>query len=209
MTAILSLLLDGIILVLLGATIFYAIRLNKSLGEFRTSRVGMDRLLNDLTGQIDRAGQAIQNLRDGAKESGRELQSRINEANALSQELQILMESADNMAERLEQNAPRAPRRSGPAPAAAAPQIQPPAQSWEREPAPRRATPMPAPAGSAAFAIRDPEFDRDEMEEESDDDFFLTRNEESEDPAQFTSLAEKDLFDALRRRQKKTDAGGV
>lgn len=199
---VLPMILDALIIMLLAGTIYYAARLTQHIKAFRESRNSMDKLLADLSGQILRAESAIAGLRENARQGGRDLQEKINEAQALREELQIMSQAGERLAGRLEKaidsspkpsvtpeieflQAPRRRTRARPAP--------------EREEAPASKTPEPM----ARFAIRDPEFD-----EGMDADGLMPGDyEDEEDTGEFESLAEKELYEALRKR--KTEAGGV
>ena len=143
---LLSTVLDGVVVVLLVTVIFFASRLSLYLREFRASRKDMDRLIRELSSGVERADAAMAGLREAARESGRDLQSMINEATSLVDELQLMSEAANNMACRMETVVEKKGR-SVPASA-------------------------PVTRKEASFAIRDPEFfasddeaDNDEYEE--------------------------------------------
>lgn len=210
---LLSLILDGIIILLLAGTIFYAVRLSGHIKVFRNSRKELEKLLADLSGHIEKADHAIEGLRENARQSGRDLQALISEARALSDELQIISESGNSLAARLEKLADGSaqtvqsrrspvdfdlPPRTAPAPAPAA--------------RPRREA-VAAPKGVSesdplsVFAIRDPEFDPD-LDSGMNEDGLMQGDYEEDALGGFSSQAEKDLYEALRRKNK-TEAGGV
>lgn len=136
----LSIILDGLVLVLLTVTIVFAARLSLHLRDFRQSREGMDRVLRELADNIIRAERAVQGMRETAKDSGRDLQERINEARSLLDELDIMAQSGNSLAKRLEKTADRG-RKPRPAPAAQAdtlpsfmirdPDLDPPPEAGE------------------------------------------------------------------------------
>jgi hypothetical protein len=97
--------MDVVVMVLLAAVLFFAIRLQAQLMNFRAERLGFEKLLRDLGANIAHAEKAIQGLRDTARASGRDLQAQIDSARALSDELQIISEAGDNLASRLERSA--------------------------------------------------------------------------------------------------------
>lgn len=100
--ALLSLFLDMAILLMLGLTIFYAYRLSSSLAVFRAGREDMSRLIKDLSTHIDKAHAAIEDLQDSARRSGHDLQKDLKEAKEIADELDIMIESGNNLANRLE-----------------------------------------------------------------------------------------------------------
>lgn len=132
----LPLILNGLILVLLAATIFFAARLSLNLRDFRASRKDLDQLVRDLGISVTRAEGAIAGMRQTASESGRDLQELVNQARSLSEELQLMNEAGNNLAGRLEKAA-------------------------ERGGSSRHAAENAEPPVRGPFAIRDPEFERD------------------------------------------------
>lgn len=206
--------LDGLTIILLAGTIFYCIRLSVYLKSFRDSRGDLEKLIHELSDNIIKAEHAIDGLRNNARESGRDLQETINEAKGLSEELQIMSESGNSLAGRLEKLAdktgrvaesyrspmdfemPERPtRRRAPVKT-----YQEPEPEIVREP---MATPL------AGFAIRDREYEED-PEGFMDEQGLLGSDYEEENAAQFSSRAEQDLYEALRHKKKsKMGAGGV
>jgi hypothetical protein len=170
-----GLLLDILIIILLGATIFYAMRLSKYLEQFRSNRSDMERLIRDLSMQITRAQEGISTLDQLTKDNSDELRSLLIKGRGLADELQIMNEVGDNLASRLEMLSSSA--RMG-------------AQEQSRETgkpvfaAPTRQKAEPAQTGaSALFSIRDPDYD--------DDD----------DTKALSSKAEKELARALKKQK--------
>jgi hypothetical protein len=102
-----SLLLDGLILVFLGVTIFYAARLSIFLKTFRESRNGMQRLIQDLTQTIVKSEQAIETMKNHAAQTEKDIREIVGEARFLSDELRIMTDTGDGLAERLEKLADR------------------------------------------------------------------------------------------------------
>lgn len=94
--------LDVAVMILLAAMLFFAIRLQKQLSEFRAGKSDFEKLVHDLAASVTQAEKAIQGLRDTARASGRDLQAQIDAARALSDEMQIITEAGDNLAGRLE-----------------------------------------------------------------------------------------------------------
>lgn len=100
-------LLDGLILVFLCVTIFYAARLSLFLKSFREGRDGMQLLIRELTGAVDKAEEAIKSMKTQAIETEKELRMIVNEAKFHSDELRFMNETGDSLAERLEKLANR------------------------------------------------------------------------------------------------------
>ena len=178
-----ALLLDITIAFLLGGTIFFVWRLSDQLARFRASRTEMDRLVRDLNMSVDRAQGAIIALREAAQNSGEELQKKMRQATELSDELQMINESANSLATRLENAASRVRANDDGAGAdySAPRKVSPPTDISERDTFP-------------AFAIRDPEFDG--RGDDSGD------NHDLGDGDDLRSEAEKELFRALQQNKK-------
>ena len=173
-----GLFLDLIVIVLLGATIFYAMRLTRYLEQFRSNRSDMERLIRDLSMQITRAQEGIGTLDTLAKESSDELRGLLNKGRAMTDELQLITEAGDSLATRLEQLSMRA--RTGEDP------YESPARDAPVFSAPARPSPSSSSPSASLFTIRDPDFEHDD--DGLDDGL--------------GSQAEKDLARALRKRNK-------
>ncbi len=102
-----GILLDGLILVFLSVTIFYAARLSLFLKSFREGRDGMQILIRDLSTTIDKAEASIHTMKEHALLTEQELREIVNEAKFLSDELRFMNETGDGLAERLEKLADR------------------------------------------------------------------------------------------------------
>lgn len=183
----LSLVMDLLITALLGATIFYALRLSKHLEAFRSNRADMERLIRDLSSQITRAQEGITTLDDVARESSADLRKLVDRATGLSDELQIINESGNKLAERLENLATKnreiADHMSQTSVNLTYPGGKAPVLAAEK-----RAEPAPAPAPSRSFfSIRDPDFAEKEIDE---------------DDSGLQSQSERQLAAALRRKNK-------
>lgn len=136
----LGLVLDIVMVGLLSGTIYFAWTLSNQMTRFRNARADMDRLVRDLNGAVERAQGAIIALRDTAEDAGDELHRAMRGATELSDELQLMTESANAVAGRLE-----AAATSRAAPASPVTPFRM-AEPSEADSLPR-------------FAIRDPEFD--------------------------------------------------
>lgn len=102
-----GILLDGLILVFLSVTIFYAARLSIFLKSFREGRDGMQMLIRDLSVTIDKAEDSILTMKEHALLTEQELREIVNEAKFLSDELRFMNETGNSLAERLEKLADR------------------------------------------------------------------------------------------------------
>lgn len=105
--SLLGLFMDGLVLVFLGATIFFAMRLSTHLKNFRDGRKDLERLIRDLSTQIDKAEHSIDALKVSARDIARDLQQQLDESKTMSAELEIMTRGANNMADRLDKSAER------------------------------------------------------------------------------------------------------
>lgn len=92
--AILSILLDLLVLGFLGVTIYYAIKLTKSLNAFRLARQEFNQVMQELTRNITEAQRGTDFLKKTAQEAGAKLQKIINESRMITSELEVLNQDA-------------------------------------------------------------------------------------------------------------------
>lgn len=207
----LSLIFDVLLMGLLGVTIFYAIRLSKQLKVFRDSRKELEKLMAKLATHIEGAEHAINGLKRSAGHTGEDLQRLIHDAQNLSEELQFILDSGDRIADRIDQAVSRSKGTGADAGAElgtrrASRSKARPEQSKTRVAA--KATGKAAPAGG--FAIRDPEWERDDIDPETENDF-LDDNDNDDDAgggAALYSRAEQELFNALKEKRRVTSDEG-
>lgn len=111
--------LDLVMIVLLAATIVYAIILNRKLAAFRRSREDMQNFLTAFNAANERAETSITALKDMAEQSGERLREDIEKASALNEDLTFMVDRGESIANRLEKAASdvNAGRRSSGAPA--------------------------------------------------------------------------------------------
>lgn len=208
--------LDIIIIGMLGATIFYAVRLSKHLSVFRSNRGEMERLIRELSTQITRAQEGITVLDEMSSTQGDDLRKLIAKAQGLCDELEIMTQAGDSMAGRLETLAERnreiadsmgqsalntvypgqreTPQREIPRTKSKAESKKSEKITSFEEALPRaskeRVIPSMESPSAPAFNIRDPDY-----ETESD-------KPEGEDDDAFLSKAERELMAALRNHKK-------
>lgn len=132
--------LDVIIIILLAATIVYAVILNSRLAQLRSHRDDLARLVAAFNDATARAESGIPRLRGVADEASQSLQERVDKAQTLRDDLAFMIERADSMAGKLE-NSVRAAREEV-RPLAPAPAAPPPVTPVR---APRMAAPPPPP----------------------------------------------------------------
>jgi hypothetical protein len=121
------------LLVLLGAAIPFAVRLERALREIRKDRSAMDTSAQGLSEAAAAAESAILRLRATAELSGRQVQERVTTAEPLRDDLRFLIERAETLADRLESlvraGRPLAGYEQPPAPSAARPTREPPSDA--------------------------------------------------------------------------------
>ena len=111
--------LDGLIVVLLLATIFYAVALSRRLGALRDNRKEMESAVRRFAEASGKADASIKGLRRAADETGGSLQTLVDRAQTLRDEMAYLVDTAEALVERLEAQTgvPRPQtRRTAPAP---------------------------------------------------------------------------------------------
>jgi hypothetical protein len=96
-------LLEIVLVVLLAATLFHALRLERALGVLKRDRAALEELANGFNNSTRAAEQGIERLRDAADGAGRQLARHIDTAQRLREDLQFLAERSDRLADRLEQ----------------------------------------------------------------------------------------------------------
>jgi DNA repair exonuclease SbcCD ATPase subunit len=190
---------DIVITCLLAATIFFAVKLSRHLDSFRSNRADMENLIRELSNQITRAQEGISVLDELSASRGDELRSTITKAQALSDELQLMTESADSLASRLETLAVRNREIVTEMDQKTLDRVYPVGKPFSSEPAPTlTATRTPKyeetltkakaeKTSDSIFSIRDPDYE-DDLDNVQDD---------------FSSQAERDLAEALKRRGPK------
>jgi hypothetical protein len=121
------------LLVLLGAAIPFAVRLERALRELRKDRSAMDISAQGLSEAAAAAESAILRLRATAELAGRQVQERVTTAEPLRDDLRFLIERAETLADRLESivraSRPMAGHAPPPAPAATRPTREPPSDA--------------------------------------------------------------------------------
>lgn len=96
-----STVLEIIVCLFLAATIAYCAVLDRKLRAMRAGQDGLRGLVMELNTATQRAVGAIDGLKRASEESGEELAERIRRARALADELSLMVESGNSIAERL------------------------------------------------------------------------------------------------------------
>jgi len=102
-----SLILDGFVVVLLIATIIYAARLSFYLKRFKQSRAELEAIIRNLSVHIDKADIAVRKLNTTVDDSAQDLEKRMIRAEQMFDELDIVVQTGDSLASRLEELAVR------------------------------------------------------------------------------------------------------
>jgi hypothetical protein len=102
MTITFPLILDILIVILLSATIGFAMVLNRRLSRLRDNKAELDDLVKGFADAAGRAEISVTGMKETASKSADVLQKSIDRAQALRDELQFMIEAADSLASRLE-----------------------------------------------------------------------------------------------------------
>jgi uncharacterized protein YoxC len=104
-----TLLADGVVAILLIATLIYVRRFSKQVAAIRDSRGEFEKLIADLTKSTDQAAGHLHQFKVAAEVTGRDLQARVERTQGLTTEfakmgedLKLLTERAESAASRLE-----------------------------------------------------------------------------------------------------------
>lgn len=95
-------LLEIVLLVLLSATLFQALRLERALGVLKRDRASLEELVNGFNASTHAAEDGIERLRAATEGAGRGIQHQIEAANGLKDDLAFLSERGERLADRLE-----------------------------------------------------------------------------------------------------------
>jgi len=97
-----GLLLEILLVALLAATLFHALRLERALGVLKRDRGEMQALVDGFTGATRHAEAGIDRLRGAVDGAGRSVASQIQQAATLQQDLGFLIERGEALADRLD-----------------------------------------------------------------------------------------------------------
>jgi uncharacterized protein YoxC len=133
-----SLIADGVLAILLVATLIYVGRFSRQIAAIRNSRGEFEKLIADLTKSTDQAASHLHQFKATAELVGKDLQARVDRVQGMTAEfgrigddLKLLTERAEDAANRLEAAIAKArpmsvmpPAPTPPAQAHAAPAIE-------------------------------------------------------------------------------------
>jgi len=97
----LGLIVEGLVCVLLVASIYYSITVNRKLERLRKEQKGMQSFIRELLAATSNADKAIQGLRQTVEASGQELAGQIEKGRNMSRQLQGEIEQAEQSMNRL------------------------------------------------------------------------------------------------------------
>ena len=100
-----GLILDGLVALLLVVTVVYCYQLNSRLRALRSGQDGLKELIRGLNESTERAQAGIAQLKISGDAAGKELQESVTKARILADELSLMVEAGNNIADRLEDKA--------------------------------------------------------------------------------------------------------
>ena len=100
-----NLALDVLLIALVTAGLVQATRLMRHLAGLQQGRVEMERFVREFSSTVMRAESGITALRQAARDSGDDLEKLVEKALLVRDELHFIVESADQIAGRLSENA--------------------------------------------------------------------------------------------------------
>src|SRR5271166_5548604 len=95
-------LLEIVLVALLAATLFHAVRLERALGVLKRDRAVLEELVGGFNASMRQAEAGIDRLRIAADGAGRQLAQQIEVAGALKDDLTLLGERGERLADRLD-----------------------------------------------------------------------------------------------------------
>lgn len=100
-----GLILDGLVALLLVVTVIYCYQLNSRLRALRSGQDGLKDLIRGLNEATERAQAGIAQLKISGDAAGKGLKESVTKARTLSDELSLMIEAGNNIADRLEDKA--------------------------------------------------------------------------------------------------------
>lgn len=94
--------LEIVLVTLLGATLFQAIRLERALGVLKRDRTSLEALVAGFNASTHQAESGIQRLHAAADGAGRQIESQLGKSVSLKDDLVFLTERGDRLADRLD-----------------------------------------------------------------------------------------------------------
>jgi hypothetical protein len=95
--------LDILLVVLLAATLFHAVRLERALGALKRDRSALEALVGTFNASTHAAESGIERLRVATEGAGRLIQHQIEIATTLKEDLTFLVQRGEGLADRLDE----------------------------------------------------------------------------------------------------------
>jgi hypothetical protein len=95
--------LDTLLVVLLTATLFHAVRLERALGVLKRDRVALQELVASFDASSRAAETGIERLQAAAEGPGRQIQRMIESGTTLKEDLTFLVQRGEGLADRLDE----------------------------------------------------------------------------------------------------------
>jgi hypothetical protein len=93
--------LDIVLIVLLAATLFHAVRLERALGVLKRDRAELQELIANFNASTRQAEIGIERLRGAAEGAGQQIAQQVDAALALKDDLVLLIERGNQLADRM------------------------------------------------------------------------------------------------------------
>jgi Domain of unknown function (DUF6468) len=94
--------LEIVLVVLLGATLFQAIKLERALGVLKRDRTSLESLVEHFNSSTHQAESGIQRLRAAVDGGGHQIAAQLTKSTSLKDDLMFLTERGDQLADRLD-----------------------------------------------------------------------------------------------------------
>jgi chromosome segregation ATPase len=95
-------LVEAVLICLLAATLYYALRLERALGVLKRDRSSLAELVSEFNESTHQAESGIERLRQAADGAGRQIARQSEAATALKGDLSFLVERGERLADRLD-----------------------------------------------------------------------------------------------------------
>jgi len=94
--------LEIVLMALLAATLFHAVRLERALGVLKRDRAALQELITGFNASTRQAELGIERLRGTAEGAGQQIVRQIDAAVSLKDDLAVLIERGDRLADRMD-----------------------------------------------------------------------------------------------------------
>jgi hypothetical protein len=94
--------IEIVLIALLAATLFHALRLERALGVLKRDRAALEELVAGFNASTRQAEQGIERLRAAADGAGRQVARQVEAASALRDDLTYLAQRGEQLADRLD-----------------------------------------------------------------------------------------------------------